>query len=1219
MIDPVLKACLQPLLRRHRWCRFWNRLTRVWLGAALLGAGCWMVLRLTGWAPQGLWAGLALLGAAVLSLLQFRRRWQPDLRGIAGDLEQRAPDLEGRLLTAVQQEPGAEGDFNYLQDRLVTEVLRAGHASEWVRAVPGARLVLAPVANAMALLVFVGMVWVLGTSDPPPVLKAVARLVSGVEITPGDIELEKGQSLVVMAEYGDSVPDQAELVVKPATGFEQRIPMVRSLSDRMFGVTVPGVMGDLTYRIESREHRSRDFQVKVFELPRLEKSDVELVFPEYTGRGPRRVEDTRRVSAVEGAELTVNLVLNKPVTSARFVPREGEPVDLEADPERPMARLNAYALHVGGSYALVLTDAEGRTNRAPAQFVFEVLENRLPELRVARPRGDLRPSALEEINFEASVWDDFGVLAYGLGWEQVGGESQSVQLGDAVPGGEKRILTHVLPLEMVGAVPDDLIVWFVWADDLGPDGQPRRHTSDLFFGEVRPFEEIFREGESGAGQSQQSSEQAGQQGQQSPSQQLAELQKEIINATWNVHRDHRRVNETYTEAVGIVLDSQAEALTQAEEAQGEVSDLRTAALWTRVIDNMGNAVARLEKGLEAVDGLPPALSSEQAAYQALLQLREREFQVSRGQRSQSPQGRSQSQQAMQRQLDQMELTQSENRYETERQALDSGSEEQRGQLQVLSRLKELAQRQQDLNERLQELQTALQAAEDEEERERIRRELKRLQEEEQQMLADLDELTQRMERQSNQTNLAEQRQQMEQTREAMQRAAEATEQGRISQALAAGTRAQRQMESMRDSLRQETSGAFAEDLQRMRTQARELVRRQEVIQEEVDTLQNPDRKVLSDRGVREELLSELSDQQERVQELVRDSTRVSADAEVAEPLVARELYDALREFTQNEASHTDALREELIDRGMMTVEILQGMQEMEDQDAGQSLGLTEEMLRAGYLTVADQTEERAREGIGVLSRGVERAAERVLGDDTEALRRAREQLELASADLEREIAQAQRAESTEGERSSAGGEGAERPDDSEPSSNQAQGEQAQAQAEGTEQTQGRSGPPSEQAGQGGEQGGENREGQRETGRDAAGLDLERLLGGNVNRGGSQSGGSGPITGEDFEPWSDQLREVEELLDLPDLREAVASARERARAIRRDFRRNQQKPDWAVVALEVAGPLVEVRQEISEELARRAPDDRLAPIDRDPVPAPYLELVRQYYEDLGKGE
>jgi hypothetical protein len=110
--------------------------------------------------------------------------------------------------------------------------------------------------------------------------------------------------------------------------------------------------------------------------------------------------------------------------------------------------------------------------------------------------------------------------------------------------------------------------------------------------------------------------------------------------------------------------------------------------------------------------------------------------------------------------------------------------------------------------------------------------------------------------------------------------------------------------------------------------------------------------------------------------------------------------------------------------------------------------------------------------------------------------------------------------------------------------------------------------------------------------------------------------TGPITGEDFAPWSDRLREVEELVDTPSLRTEVARAREQARQMRQDFRKNQKKPDWANVRLQVLKPLVEVREQIDQELARREPRENLVPIDRDPVPGRYSELVRRYYQQLG---
>ena len=72
-------------------------------------------------------------------------------------------------------------------------------------------------------------------------------------------------------------------------------------------------------------------------------------------------------------------------------------------------------------------------------------------------------------------------------------------------------------------------------------------------------------------------------------------------------------------------------------------------------------------------------------------------------------------------------------------------------------------------------------------------------------------------------------------------------------------------------------------------------------------------------------------------------------------------------------------------------------------------------------------------------------------------------------------------------------------------------------------------------------------------------------------------------------------------------------------MRQEYKREGKKPDWAMVRLQVIKPLVEVRDRIAEELARRQSDKALVPIDRDPVPSRYSERVRRYYEELGKNQ
>jgi hypothetical protein len=110
-----------------------------------------------------------------------------------------------------------------------------------------------------------------------------------------------------------------------------------------------------------------------------------------------------------------------------------------------------------------------------------------------------------------------------------------------------------------------------------------------------------------------------------------------------------------------------------------------------------------------------------------------------------------------------------------------------------------------------------------------------------------------------------------------------------------------------------------------------------------------------------------------------------------------------------------------------------------------------------------------------------------------------------------------------------------------------------------------------------------------------------------------------LTGEGFKNWADRLRDVQEMLDDPSMRNEVARALEKAKTMRSDFKRNGKPPQWPVVKSEVATPLAEVRSRISEELARRQSNDALVPIDRDPVPTKYSELVKRYYEKLGNND
>jgi len=111
----------------------------------------------------------------------------------------------------------------------------------------------------------------------------------------------------------------------------------------------------------------------------------------------------------------------------------------------------------------------------------------------------------------------------------------------------------------------------------------------------------------------------------------------------------------------------------------------------------------------------------------------------------------------------------------------------------------------------------------------------------------------------------------------------------------------------------------------------------------------------------------------------------------------------------------------------------------------------------------------------------------------------------------------------------------------------------------------------------------------------------------------------PLAGDDFRDWSDRLRDVEEMVDDPELRAEAARIRDRARGIRGEMKRHSKAPNWDLIRVEVSAPLVELRNRVAEELLRRTNRDAILPLDRDPVPPKYSEKTRRYYEQLGSGE
>ncbi len=406
---------LRRVTRRFRSLYAWTSIAASCLAATLLGAALLALGWRLGWAST--WAApLLAIGAVAgicLGFSQAARRLR-DPRWVARRVEGQHPELESLLLTAIEQEPDLpDGGFGFLQASVIGDALVHAAGHDWREVVSLKRLRLTQLLGTLGVVALVmvagGLVygaWGRDAGLVPPSWFAspVVEDDYQVMIEPGDTEVERGASLIVTARFPADLPDDAMLEWRDAEGQSTQTPMSLSLSDPMFGARVADVRADLTYRVHYAGQTSPDFQVTVYEHPQLQRADARLVFPEYTHLEEKRVEDTRRVTAVEGTRLTLLFQLNKPITVGRLVGEDDRRIELTAVPGPPNVYSATQTLQESGRYHLELIDAAGRENKLPPRFVINVTPNQPPDVKIAFPARDVRVSPIEELDTQASVW-----------------------------------------------------------------------------------------------------------------------------------------------------------------------------------------------------------------------------------------------------------------------------------------------------------------------------------------------------------------------------------------------------------------------------------------------------------------------------------------------------------------------------------------------------------------------------------------------------------------------------------------------------------------------------------------------------------------------------------------------------------------------------------------------------------------------------------------------
>jgi hypothetical protein len=653
---------------------------------------------------------IAALGAVAIAaaVLLWPLRRSPDDRRVARFVEECHPEHADAIVSAVdvdQREDGGQA-FGPL---VVASAARRLAALDLDGLVDRRRVRLAAwsaAAAAAACLVALGVA--LPLLDRAGEAAYVRFFPSSIALTvmPGDLRVAAGTSATIVATVRGRVGTLgrvAAVITLDAAGRAVTVPMERVADGYRF--TIPKVERSFHYMVSAGPATSRAYAVTALHPSRVERIDLQYDFPSFTGLPPRLDRDAGDVYAPAGTRVRVIVHADKAVHDGALAFSQGRaPAPLTRIDDRTFAA--SLTIDDESAYRVGLVDPDGLRSESVEYFV-RVMDDRPPEVHILRPGNDEGITPLDEVPIEARADDDYGIQKMDLVYSVAGGPEKVVPF-QSLSGTElARVGAHLLAVEDLKVKPGDVIAYYARAWDVPRAKASTMTESELFFLEVRPFNEEYSLAQSQAAMQAATGTQL---------EGLISSQKEIISATWNLER-RSAAGRSAADVKG-VADAQVELKGRAERAAGAQPPRRRYGggqpferqaperpQTAPADDPVQKAVAAMGRAVDELQGQKTsgALPHEMAALNALLQAQAaiREKQVGQGQTTGgNPFGNRQTQDLsslFDRELKRQQKSNYENKTSAEAQDETAKAES------ALDRIRDLARRQEELNQKQRDI------------------------------------------------------------------------------------------------------------------------------------------------------------------------------------------------------------------------------------------------------------------------------------------------------------------------------------------------------------------------------------------------------------------------------------------------------------------------------------------------------------------------------------
>lgn len=430
-----------------------------------------------------------------------------DMKGIALEVGNQFPELKDRLRNAIELLSSEKSQFysTELAQAYIEKIFQqASHLNILIALKYKVEMQTKTIFSVSVILA--ATVFFLFPSQVP---NAIARIVNFTErspnpfsivVSPGDVQLSRGDTLKIETKLGlitaRKLPSDIVLNEKYDNEKEFEKHDVKQISEGKYDFQIPNVRSDVSYFVSARDQDSREFHVKVVDLPLVQNFTVTLVYPAYTGKAAETLlENIGDFTGLVGTRVEVMLHSNKDLKSAMISFNDSTRKNLIVSGTNANG---TFVVDKTSSYSFRLLDVDSLRNRDPILYTVRAVNDEFPTCEITYPGKDVDLSRDMQLPLRIRIADDYGFTRLLLEYKLINSkyvppekDYHSIEIPLQTKSSGEQEISYTWDLTSLNLVPEDAIGYHAKVFDNDMVHGPKATSSSEFQIRLPSLDEVF--------------------------------------------------------------------------------------------------------------------------------------------------------------------------------------------------------------------------------------------------------------------------------------------------------------------------------------------------------------------------------------------------------------------------------------------------------------------------------------------------------------------------------------------------------------------------------------------------------------------------------------------------------------------------------------------------------------------------------------------------------